>query len=85
MPHLHQWMDHPHRKSVRKLIFKDSLNQMGLIDMYTGHSAPQQQEHTVSNAHGTLSRIHHEWQHPKTSLRKFKKIKIRSSILTTMF
>ena len=57
----------------------DRLNKMDLIDIYrTFH--PKTTEYTFfSSAHGTFSRIDHILSH-KTSLGKFKKIGIVSSI-----
>ena len=59
----------------------DTLNKMDLIDIYrTFH--PKTTEYTFfSRAHGTLSRIDHILSH-KSSLGKFKKIEIVSSILS---
>ena len=57
----------------------DTLNKMNLIDSYrTFH--PETTEYTFfSSAHGTSSRIDHILGH-KSSLGKFKKIEIVSSI-----
>ena len=57
---------------------------MGLIDIYTTFH-PKSAEYTFfSSAHGTVSKVDHMLGH-KTSLSKFKKIEIISSIfLTTM-
>ena len=59
----------------------DILNKMDLIDIYrTFHPKPT--EYTFfSSAHGTFSRIDHIVGH-KSSLGKFKKIKIVSSIFS---
>ena len=59
----------------------DTLNKMDLIDIYrTLH--PKTTEYTfLSSAHGTLSRIDHILGH-KSSLGKFKKIEIISSIFS---
>ena len=64
-------------KETQALI--DTLNKMDLIDIYrTFH--PKTTEYTFfSRAHGTLSRIDHILGH-KSSLGKFKKIEIISSI-----
>ena len=62
----------------------EALDQMDLIDIFrTFH--PNAEENTFfSSAHGTLSRISHILGH-KSSLSKFKKIEIVSSIfMTTM-
>ena len=60
----------------------DTLNKMDLIDIYrTFH--PKKTECTFfSSAHGTYSRIDHILGH-KSSLAKFKKIEILSSIFST--
>ena len=59
----------------------DTLNKMDLIDIYrTFH--PKTMEYTFySSAHGTFSRTDHILGH-KSSLGKFKKIKIMSSIFS---
>ena len=59
----------------------DTLNKMDLIDIYrTFH--PKTTEYTfLSSAHGTFSRIDHTLGH-KSSLSKFKKIEIVSSIFS---
>ena len=59
----------------------DTLNKMDLIDIYrTFH--PKTTEYTFfSSAHGTFFRIDHILGH-KSSLRKFKKIEIISSIFS---
>ena len=59
----------------------DTLNKMDLIDIYrTFH--PKRTEYTCfSSAHGTFSRIDHILGH-KSSLGKFKKIEIVSSIFS---
>ena len=62
----------------------DTLNNMDLIDIYrTFH--PKTTEYTFfSSAHGTFSRIDHILGH-KSSLRKFKKLKLyQVSFPTTM-
>ena len=58
----------------------DTLNKMDLIDIYrTFH--PKTDYTFFSSAHGTFSRIDHILGH-KSSLRKFKKIEIVSSIFS---
>ena len=59
----------------------NALDQMDLTDIYrTFH--PKETKYTFfSNAHGTLSKIDHMIGN-KTSLNKFKKIKIISSIFS---
>ena len=59
----------------------ETLDQMGLIDIFrTFH--PNTEEYTFfSSAHGTFSRIDHILDH-KSSLSKFKKIEIVSHIFS---
>ena len=59
----------------------DTINKTDLIDIYrTFH--PKKPEYTFfSSAHGTFSRIEHTLGH-KSSLGKFKKIEIVSSIFS---
>ena len=59
----------------------DTLNKMDLIDIYrTFH--PKTTDYTfLSSAHGTFSRIDHILGH-KSSLHKFKKIEIISTIFS---
>ena len=66
---------------------KDTLDQMGLIDIFRAFH-PKAAEYTYfSHTHGTFSKIDHMLRH-KTSLNKFKKIEIISTYqafcLTTM-
>ena len=75
-----------HRSSRQKMnketqALNDTLDQMDLIDIYkTFH--PKTTEYTFfSSAHGTFSRIDHILGH-KSSLVKFKKIEILSSIIS---
>ena len=75
-----------HRSSNVKInketqALNDTLNKMNLIDVYrTFH--PKTTEYTFfSSAHGTFSRIVHIFGH-KSSLGKFKKIDIISSIFS---
>ena len=62
-------------------VVNDTLNKMDLIDIYrTFH--PKTTEYTFSSsAHGTFSRIDHILGH-KSSLGKFKKIEIISSVFS---
>ena len=60
---------------------KDTLDQMDLIDIFRAFH-PKGAEYTYfSRAHGTFPRIDHMLGH-KTSLNKFKKIEIISSIFS---
>ena len=59
----------------------DTLNKVDLIDIYRAFH-PKTIEYTFfSSAHGTFSRIDHILHH-KSSLGKFKKIEIGSSIFS---
>ena len=59
----------------------DTLDQVDLIDIFRAFH-PKAAEYTYfSSAHGRLSRIDHMLGH-KTSLNKFKKIEIISSIFS---
>ena len=62
-------------------VLNDTLDEMDLIDIFrTFH--PNTEEYTFfSSAHGTFSRVDHILGH-KSSLSKFKKIEIVSSILS---
>ena len=74
-------MDRSFRLKINKetRALRDTIDQMGLIDIYrTFH--PKVAECTLfSSTHGTFSRIDHMVGH-KTSLSEFKKIKFLSSI-----
>ena len=76
-------MDRSSKMKINKetQALNDILNKMDLIDIYrTFH--PKSTEYTLfSSAHGTFSRIDHILGH-KTSLGKFKKIEIVSSIFS---
>ena len=77
-------MDRSSKKNINKDIeaLDSVLDQMGLTDIYrTFH--PKEAKHTFfSNAHGIFSKIDHMIGH-KTSLNKFKKIEIISSLFST--
>ena len=76
-------MDTPSRQKINKetVVLNDTLDQVDLTYIYrTSH--PKTAEYTFfSNAHGTFPRIDHMLSH-KTSLGKFKKIEIISSIFS---
>ena len=76
-------MDRSFRQKVNKEIvaFNETLDQMGLIDLYrTCH--PNAPEYTFfSSAHGTLLRTDHMLGY-KTSLNKFKKTETISNIFS---
>ena len=74
-------MDRSSKMKINKetQTLNDKLNKMDLIDIYSRFH-PKTTEHTFfSSAHGTFSRIDHILGH-KSSLGKFKKIEIVSSI-----
>ena len=62
-------------------VVNDTLDEMGLIDIFrTFH--PNAEEYTfLSSAHGIFSRIDHIWGH-KSNLSKFKKTEIVSSVFS---
>ena len=63
------------------LFRSDTIDQIDLIDIYRPFD-PKTVDYTFfSSAHGTFSRIHHILGH-KSSLSKFKKIEIISSIFS---
>ena len=74
-------MDRSFREKIKKatVVSNATIDQLDLMDIYrTFH--PKSAEYTFfSNAHGKCSRIDHMLEH-KTSLEKFKKIEIISSI-----
>ena len=76
-------MDRSSKQKINKetQTLNDTIDQIDLIDIYrTFH--PKVAEYTFfSSAHGTFSRIDHIVGH-KSSLRKFKKIEIISSIFS---
>ena len=59
----------------------DTLNQMNLIDIYRTFHTKTTEYTFFSSAHGIFSRIDHTLGH-KSSLGKFKKIEILSSIFS---
>ena len=76
-------MDRSSKMKINKEIqaLNDTLNKMGLIDIYRTF-LPITTEYTFfSSAHGTFSRIGHILGH-KSCLGKFKKIEIISCILS---
>ena len=76
-------MDRSSKQKINKetQLLNDTLDEMDLTDIFrTFH--PNVEEYTFfSNAHGTFSRIDHILGH-KSSLSKFKKIEIISSIFS---
>ena len=82
-------MDRPTKQNISKetQALNDKMDQLDLIDIIDIYKAfhPQTMDFTFSSsAHGTFSRIDHILHH-KSSLGKFKKVEIISSIfLITM-
>ena len=76
-------MDRSPKQKINKetQVLNDTLDEMDLIDIFrTFH--PNAEEYTsFSSAHGTFSRIDHILGH-KSSLSKFKKIEIISSVFS---
>ena len=76
-------MDRSSKVKINKetQVLSDTLNKVDLIDIYKTFQ-PKTTEYTLfSSAHGTFSRIDHILGH-KSSLGKFKKIEIISSIFS---
>ena len=75
-------MDRSFRQKINKEIqaLKDLLDQTDLVDIYRIFH-PNAEYTFFSSAHGTLSRIDYLLGH-KSSLSKFKKIEITSSIFS---
>ena len=76
-------MDRFSKQNINKDIaaLNNGLNQMDLTDMYIETFFRKKQNTFFSNAHGTFSKIYHMIGH-RTSLKKFKKIEIISSIFS---
>ena len=53
MPHLHQWEDHPNRKSARKLSLTDILNQMDQTDIFKTFHPKQKKIYSFQNTWNT--------------------------------
>ena len=78
-------MDRLSRKENNKetVAWNETVDQKDLIDIFRAFH-PKAAEHTdFSSAHGTFSSIDHMLGH-KTSLNKFKKIEIISSIFSDL-
>ena len=76
-------MDRSSKQNINKDIvsLNNALDQMDLTGIYRAFHPKEAQYTFFSNAHGTFSKIHHMMGH-KTSLKKFKKIEIISSIFS---
>ena len=76
-------MDRSSKMKINKEIeaLNDTLNKMDLIEIYRIFHPKTADDTFFSSAHGTFSRIDHILGH-KSSLSKFKKIRIISSIFS---
>ena len=76
-------MDRSSKQNINKDIvaLNNALDEMDLTDIYRAFHAKEAKYTCFSNAHGTFSKIDHMIGH-KTSLIKFKKIEIISSIFS---
>ena len=63
------------------MALNNALEEMSLTDKYRAFHPKEEQYTFFSNAHGIFSKIDHMIAH-KTSLNKFKKIEIISSIFS---
>ena len=63
------------------MALNNALDEMNLTDIYRAFHPKEAKYTFFSNAHGTFSKIDHMIGH-KTSLNKFKKIEIISSIFS---
>ena len=79
----HSPMDRSSKMKINKetQALNDTLNKMDLIDIYRTFHPKTTESNFFSSAHGTLSSIDHILGH-KSSLGKFKKIEIISSIFS---
>ena len=76
-------MDRSSKQKIKKKTqaLNDTIDQIDLIDIYRTFCPKVAEYAFFSSAHGTFSRIHHILGH-KSSLGKFKKIEIVSSIFS---
>ena len=76
-------MDRSSKQKINKetQALNDTTDQIDIIDIYRTFHPKVAQYTFFSSAHGTFSRIDHILDH-KSSLRKFKKIEIISSIFS---
>ena len=74
-------MDRSSKQRINKdiMALENTLDKMDLTDIYRTFHPKEAKYTSFSNAHGTFSKIEHMIGH-KTSLNKFKKIEIISSI-----
>ena len=75
-------MDRSSKQKIKKAtqVLNDTLDEMDLIDIFRAFH-PNAEEYTFLSAHGTFSQIDHILGH-KSSLSKFKKIGIISSVFS---
>ena len=83
MPHLQLWIHQLNRKLARKQTVNDTMDQLDPIDIYRTFHPKTMNFTLLSSAHGTFSRIDQILGH-KSSLGKFKKIEIISSIFSDL-
>ena len=79
-------MDRSTKQKIRKetQTLNDTMDQLGLMDIYRTFHSKTMNFTFFSSAHGTFSRMDHILGH-KSSLGKFKKLKaFQASFLTTM-
>ena len=76
-------MDRSSKQNINKDIvaLNKALDEIELTDIYRAFHTKEAKYTFFSNAHGTFSKLHHMIRH-KTSLNKFKKIEIISSIFS---
>ena len=76
-------MDRSSKQRINKDIvaLNNTIDHMDLIDIYRNFHSKETKYTFFSNAHGTFSKTDHMVGH-KTSLNKFKKIEIISSIVS---
>ena len=76
-------MNRSYKQNINKDIvaLNNAPDEMDLTDMYIAFHPKEAKYTFFSNAHGTFSKIDHMIRH-KTSLNKFKKIEIISSIFS---
>ena len=76
-------MDRSSKQKINKDIvsLNNTLEEMDLTDIYRAFHPKEAKYTFFSNEHGTFSKIDHTIGH-KTSLNKFKKIEIMSSIFS---
>ena len=73
-------MDRSYRQKINKAL-NGTLDQMGITDIMRAFQSKVAEHTYISSAHGAFSRVNHKLGH-KTSLNKFKKIEVRSSIFS---